>query len=432
MTILPQQFLDEMKEILNEEYDDFIKSYDEPKTTGLRVNTLKISKEDLLNLNLYNLDQIPWAKEGFYYNEEVDRPGKSPLHEAGAYYLQEPSAMSVVPKLDVQEDEKILDMCAAPGGKSTYILSKLNNTGLLVSNEINPTRIRALGENLERFGAKNCIITNTDSNNLRKVFTGYFDKIVIDAPCSGQGMFRKDEVAITDWSYAKVLECQSIQREIIRDGYEMLTNGGTLVYSTCTFAKEENEDVINEFISEYPNAKLIIMERLWPHKVKGEGHFVAKIQKLEEEDCNVKQIKIKRIDKEIKDYKDFEKKFLNISLENKFEIRGENLYLLPEESPDTKKIKLLRYGLHVGTLKKNRFEPSHALSHYLKMEDAKYIENLKVNDEQILQYLRGNTINTGNSRGWVLVCVEGIPIGWGKESNGVLKNHYPKGLRINY
>lgn len=432
MTILPQQFLDEMKEILNEEYDDFIKSYDEPKTTGLRVNTLKISKEDLLNLNLYNLDQIPWAKEGFYYNEEVDRPGKSPLHEAGAYYLQEPSAMSVVPKLEVQEDEKILDMCAAPGGKSTYILSKLNNTGLLVSNEINPTRIRALGENLERFGAKNCIITNTDSNNLRKVFTGYFDKIVIDAPCSGQGMFRKDEVAITDWSYAKVLECQSIQREIIRDGYEMLTNGGTLVYSTCTFAKEENEDVINEFISEYPNAKLIMMERLWPHKVKGEGHFVAKIQKLEEEDCNVKQIKVKRIDKEIKDYKDFEKKFLNISLENKFEIRGENLYLLPEESPDTKKIKLLRYGLHVGTLKKNRFEPSHALSHYLKMEDAKYIENLKVNDEQILQYLRGNTINTGNSRGWVLVCVEGIPIGWGKESNGVLKNHYPKGLRINY
>ena len=432
MTILPQQFLDEMKEILNEEYDDFIKSYDEPKTTGLRVNTLKISKEDLLNLNLYNLDQIPWAKEGFYYNEEVDRPGKSPLHEAGAYYLQEPSAMSVVPKLDVQEDEKILDMCAAPGGKSTYILSKLNNTGLLVSNEINPTRIRALGENLERFGAKNCIITNTDSNNLRKVFTGYFDKIVIDAPCSGQGMFRKDEVAITDWSYAKVLECQSIQREIIRDGYEMLTNGGTLVYSTCTFAKEENEDVINEFISEYPNAKLTMMERLWPHKVKGEGHFVAKIQKLEEEDCNVKQIKIKRIDKEIKDYKDFEKKFLNISLENKFEIRGENLYLLPDESPDTKKIKLLRYGLHVGTLKKNRFEPSHALSHYLKMEDAKYIENLKVNDEQILQYLRGNTINTGNSRGWVLVCVEGIPIGWGKESNGVLKNHYPNGLRINY
>ena len=384
------------------------------------------------HLNLYNLTPIPWADEGFYYDEEVDRPGKSPLHESGAYYLQEPSAMSVVPHLDIKEGDKVLDMCAAPGGKSTYILSKLNDTGLLVSNEINSTRIRALGENLERFGARNCIITNTDSNNLRKVFTGYFDKIVIDAPCSGQGMFRKDEVAIEDWSYAKVLECQSIQKEIIRDGYDMLKNGGILVYSTCTFAKEENEDVINEFISEYENAKLIEMQRIWPHKVSGEGHFVAKIQKLENEDCNVKYIKIKNNDKEVKDYREFEKKFLNISMESRFDIRGENLYLLPEEHPDTKKLKVLRYGLHLGMLKKNRFEPSHALSHYLKMEDVKNVENFSIQDNKILDYLRGNTIETGKSRGWVLVCVEGIGLGWGKESNGILKNHYPKGLRINY
>ncbi|XTR39209.1 RsmF rRNA methyltransferase first C-terminal domain-containing protein [Paraclostridium tenue] len=429
---LPQKFLEDMKEILKDEYDDFIKSYEEPKTTGLRVNTLKISKEELLNLNLFNLTQIPWANEGFYYDETVDRPGKNPLHEAGAYYLQEPSAMSVVPKVDVQEGDKVLDMCAAPGGKSTYILSKLNDTGLLVSNEINPIRIKALGENLERFGAKNCIITNTDSNNLRKVFTGYFDKVVIDAPCSGQGMFRKDEVAIKDWSYAKVLECQSIQREIIRDGYKMLKNGGILVYSTCTFAKEENETIINEFIEEFENAKLIEMDRVWPHKVKGEGHFVAKIQKLEDEDCATKELKTKRLDKEIKDYKDFEKEFLNVNIGNKFDLRGENLYLIPEESPDTKKLKVLRYGLHLGVLKKNRFEPSHALSHYLKLEDVKNVEEFKVDDNQILDYLRGNTINTGKSRGWVLVSVEGVPIGWGKESNGVLKNHYPKGLRINY
>ncbi len=432
MKKLPQRFLDDMKELLMDEYDDFIKSYDEPKTTGLRINTLKINKEELLNLNLYNLTPIPWADEGFYYDEEVDRPGKSPLHESGAYYLQEPSAMSVVPHLDIKEGDKVLDMCAAPGGKSTYILSKLNDTGLLVSNEINSTRIRALGENLERFGARNCIITNTDSNNLRKVFTGYFDKIVIDAPCSGQGMFRKDEVAIEDWSYAKVLECQSIQKDIIRDGYDMLKNGGVLVYSTCTFAKEENEDVINEFISEYENAKLIEMQRIWPHKVSGEGHFVAKIQKLENEDCNVKYIKIKNNDKEVKDYREFEKKFLNISMESRFDIRGENLYLLPEEHPDTKKLKVLRYGLHLGMLKKNRFEPSHALSHYLKMEDVKNVENFSIQDNKILDYLRGNTIETGKSRGWVLVCVEGIGLGWGKESNGILKNHYPKGLRINY
>ena len=432
MTKLPERFLSDMKEILKDEYDEFIKTYDDKKTTGLRVNTLKISKNDLDKLNLFKLEQIPWVNEGFYYDEDIDRPGKNPLHEAGAYYLQEPSAMSVVPKLDIKEGEKILDMCAAPGGKSTYILSKLNNTGLLVSNEINPMRIKALGENLERFGAKNCIITNTDSNNLKKVFRGYFDKIVIDAPCSGQGMFRKDEVAISDWSYAKVLECQSIQREIIRDGYEMLKNGGTLVYSTCTFAKEENETVINEFIEEYENAKLIEMERLWPHKIKGEGHFVAKIQKNEEEDIKAKELKVKRLDTELKDFREFEKKFLNESIGNKFDIRGENLYLLPEESPETKKLKILRYGLHLGILKKNRFEPSHALSHYLKPNQVKYTENLSIQDEEVLNYLRGNTINTGQSRGWVLVTVENIPLGWGKESNGVLKNHYPKGLRIKY
>ena len=432
MTNLPKKFLDEMKIILGDEYSEFIKSYDDPKTTGLRVNTLKMTKDKLLSLNLYSLQEIPWTNEGFYYDESIYRPGKNPLHEAGAYYLQEPSAMSVVPKLDVQEGEKILDMCAAPGGKSTYILSKLNNTGLLVSNEINPIRIKALGENLERFGAKNCIITNTDSRSLRKVFEGYFDKIVIDAPCSGQGMFRKDEVAISDWSYAKVLECQSIQREIIRDGYHMLKEGGILVYSTCTFAKEENEIIIEEFLEEYTDAKLIEMERLWPHKVKGEGHFVAKIQKLEEDRCSTKDLKIKKLDKEVKDYRDFEKKFLNIKLDNRFELRGENLYLLPDELPDIKKLKVLRYGLHLGILKKNRFEPSHALSHYLKIDDVKYIENFNINEKEVLDYLRGNTINTGQSRGWVLVCVEGVALGWGKESNGVLKNHYPKGLRINY
>ena len=430
MTNLPKQFLDEMKKLLGDEMADFLKSYDEPKTTGLRVNTMKIDKESLLNLDLFDLSSIPWAEEGYYYNEKVDRPGKNPLHEGGAYYLQEPSAMSVVPKAEIKEGDKVLDLCAAPGGKSTYILSKLNNTGLLVSNEINPTRIKALGENLERFGAKNCIITNTDSANLKKVFKGYFDKIVIDAPCSGQGMFRKDQVAIDDWSFSKVLECQSIQREILRDGFEMLKEGGVIVYSTCTFAKEENENVINEFIDEYDDAELVMMERLWPHKVKGEGHFVAKIKKNSEEDCNTKKLKVKQLGKELKDYKDFEKKFLNKKIEGDFYLKGENLYLLPDDCPDTKKLKVLRNGLHMGELKKNRFEPSHALSHYLTINDVKNIENL--DQETAKEYLRGNTIKTDQSRGWVLVTVENIPLGWGKESNGILKNHYPKGLRINY
>lgn len=322
-------------------------------------------------------------------------------------------------------------MCCSRG-KSTYILSQLDDTGLLVSNEINPIRINALGENLERFGARNCIITNTDSTRLRKAFTGYFDKIVIDAPCSGEGMFRKDPVAIQDWTYSKVLECQSIQKEIIRDGYKMLKKGGILVYSTCTFSREENEDVIEEFIAENEGAVLIEKERLWPHKIKGEGHFVAKIQKLDDEDCRVKEMKLKKLNNEIKEYRSFEKKFLNINLDNRFMLRGDNLYLVPDECPNVEKLKVLRYGLHLGVLKKNRFEPSHALSHYLKPEQIKYVQNIELNDETIFDYLRGNVINTGESRGWVAVAVEGIPIGWGKESNGVLKNHYPKGLRIKY
>ena len=432
MTNLPKQFLDEMKNILGSEYEDFLKSYDEPKTTGLRLNTMKINKDKLFNLNLFELTNIPWSEEGFYYDENINRPGKNPLHESGAYYLQEPSAMSVVPKLEVKQGDKVLDLCAAPGGKSTYILSKLNNTGILVSNEINPTRIKALGENLERFGAKNCIITNTDSKSLKKVFKGYFDKIVIDAPCSGQGMFRKDQVAIDDWSYSKVLECQSIQRDIIRDGFEMLKKDGILVYSTCTFAKEENEDIITGFINEIQDAELVLMERLWPHKIKGEGHFVAKIKKISEEECTTKKIKVKPLGKELKDYKDFEKKFLNVHLEGDFYLKEENLYLLPDDCPDTKKLKVLRNGLHIGVLKKNRFEPSHAISHYLKINDVKYVEDLKIDDERSKEYLRGNIIKTGKSRGWVLVAIEGIPLGWGKESNGILKNHYPKGLRINY
>lgn len=433
MANLPEEFLEDIREILQDEYDDFIKSYDEDKTTGLRINTLKIDKKKLLDLNLFDLSQIPWAEEGFYYDDKINRPGRNPLHEAGAYYLQEPSAMSVIPKADIKEGDKVLDMCAAPGGKSTYILSKLNDTGLLVSNEINASRIKALGENLERFGVKNCIITNTDSKSLRKTFNGYFDKVVIDAPCSGQGMFRKDEVAISDWSYAKVLECQSIQKEIIRDGYKMLKKDGILIYSTCTFSREENEHVINEFISEYPYAELIEMERLWPHKIKGEGHFVAKIKKLEDEECNVKELKIKNLDKEIKDYREFEKKFLKVDFysnkKNKFYLRGENLYLLPEVYPDTKKLKVLRYGLHLGVLKKDRFEPSHALSHYLKVEDVKNVENFSAQSDSILKYLKGDVVNSNESRGWVLVSVEGIPLGWGKESAGVIKNHYPKGLR---
>lgn len=429
---LPERFLNDVKEILKDEYDEFIKSYDMPKTTALRVNTMKSDITEISKELEYSFREVEWAKEGFYYNEEEIRPGRNPLHDAGAYYLQEPSAMSVIPLADIKPGQKVLDMCAAPGGKSTYILSKLENTGILVSNEINKQRIKALGENMERFGASNCIITNTDSASLKKVFRGYFDRVVIDAPCSGEGMFRKDEVAIEDWSYAKVLECSSIQKEIIKDGYDMLKEGGVLVYSTCTFSKEENEDIINGFVEECDGAELVQMHRLWPHKIEGEGHFAAKIIKNEPEKCKTKDLSRVKEPKEIKFYRDFEKKFMNISLEGNFVLRGENLYLMPENAPDTGKIKLLRYGLHLGVMKKNRFEPSHALSHYLKIKDVKGYEDFDSKSEEIASYLKGDTINTGKSRGWIIVSVNGVPLGWGKESGGIIKNHYPKGLRRVY
>ena len=429
---LPERFLEDVKGVLGDEFDSFIESYNEPKTTAIRVNTLKTDKNKIKELLNGEFQDVPWSEEGFYYDDEKIRPGRNPLHDAGAYYLQEPSAMSVIAESGIKNGDKVLDMCAAPGGKSTYILSKMNGNGILVSNEINSSRIKALGENMERFGASNCIITNTDSKGLRKVFDGYFDVVVIDAPCSGEGMFRKDEVAIEDWSYAKVLECNSIQKEIIRDGYRMLKNGGTLMYSTCTFSKEENEDVINGFIEEYENAELVKMERLWPHRVKGEGHFLAKIVKHEEEDCRVKAIKNKVSDKDIRYYRDFEKKFLNIKLDGNFMLRGENLYFMPEDCPDVKKIKTLRMGLHLGVMKKNRFEPSHSLAHCLKCEDVKNNADFDRMSDEIARYIKGETIQTGENRGWTLVSVNEVPLGWGKESSGIIKNHYPKGLRRIY
>ena len=465
MKKLPQRFLDDMKELLMDEYDDFIKSYDEPKTTGLRINTLKINKEELLNLNLYNLTPIPWADEGFYYDEEVDRPGKSPLHESGAYYLQEPSAMSVVPHLDIKEGDKVLDMCAAPGGKSTYILSKLNDTGLLVSNEINPTRIRALGENLERFGASNCIITNTDSNNLRKLFTGYFDKVVIDAPCSGQGMFRKDEVAITDWSYAKVLECQSIQKEIIRDGYDMLKNGGILVYSTCTFAPCEDEQIISWLLRERPELSLISMEgyegfstgnpewgdgnpqlkkcvRIFPHKMQGEGHFLALLQKEGTAGPSAGTSKAGRLAADVRKY--MEEFFREIGLKtldgqkfdwNRVEVRADKVYYLPSVSCNFRGLTFIRNGLYLGDLKKNRFEPAQPLALAFRKNEAEAVISLSVDDPRLERYLKGETLTiepeeAAHPKGWHLLCVEGYPLGFGKLVNGTLKNKYPAGWRV--
>src|SRR3712207_6631101 len=281
---LPIEFLKEMEDLLGPSYNDFLESYKNSKTSAVRINELKISNSDFEKLGLFSIDyerdRVAWSDKSYYIGPEQS-PGKNPLHDAGAYYIQEPSAMSVVGQTDICSDDRVLDMCAAPGGKSTYIVSKLGRGGLLVSNEINRQRITSLGDNLERFGAKNTVITNEDSKNLLTFFKGFFDKIFIDAPCSGQGMFRKDPYAIEDWSQAKVLECSNIQKNLIRDGYQMLKQGGQLIYSTCTFTRKENEDIVEDFLKECEGARLDSMSRIWPHIDKGEGHFCARISKCD-------------------------------------------------------------------------------------------------------------------------------------------------------
>ena len=465
---LPKAFLREMEDLLGDEYQAFLDSYRDEKTSAIRVNTLKLPIESFKDLGLFNIDferdKISWAEEGYYLSGDVN-PGKNPLHDAGAYYIQEPSAMSVVGKTPIAEGDRVLDLCAAPGGKSTYILSRLNHKGLLVSNEINPSRIRALGENLERFGAVNSIITNSDSSNLLTFFKGFFDKIFIDAPCSGQGMFRKDDFAIEDWSQDKVDECVAIQRQLIRDAYQMLRTGGMIIYSTCTFTRQENEAIIEDFLGDYPDANLLDMDRIWPHRDRGEGHFCARITKKadkqgdqEAQDSDLlafdkdshrdssresaKKSKKKQKSKAKSSrknqeylglYEDFATDYLidgglRKLLEPGLVVKEERLHYQPLDY-DLRGLKVLRSGLFVGEFKKNRFEPAHSLAMALKPCDVKNTIDFANDSNEIRAYLRGESIGTGQSRGWVLVSVEGVSLGWGKESNGILKNKYPKGLR---
>nr|WP_133628801.1 RsmF rRNA methyltransferase first C-terminal domain-containing protein [Fonticella tunisiensis] len=450
---LPHDFTNKMKELLGEEYDEFIKSYDSPRSYGLRINTLKINIDDFLKITPFNLEGIPWAEEGFYYAED-DRPGKHPHHECGLYYIQEPSAMAAGTLLAPQPGERVLDLCAAPGGKSTHIASKLQGQGFLLSNEINQSRARVLSQNIERMGIKNCVVTNESPGRLAQRFKGYFHRILVDAPCSGEGMFRKDETAVKEWSLENVLHCAIRQDEILDSAAEMLMPGGILLYSTCTFSPEENEKTIEKFLKKHSefsiqevhpytgfesgrpewsdsrNPKLRRSIRLWPHKLRGEGHFIAVLRKTDGEDSPKPKVKRKQVDKQyLKDYYDFANKYLNIVPEGEFIIFGDNLYIVPEEMLSLDGLRVVRPGLHLGTIKKNRFEPSHALALSLKASEAKNNVFLDSSSKETLLYLKGESIKLQCSDGWNLVNVDGYSLGWGKAVSGTLKNHYPKGLR---
>ena len=559
--MLPEQFTNRMKELLKEEYEDFAACYGNDHAHSLRINPLKGTKEQYDQTSVFNQreplkEQVAWEENGFYYEDSL-QPGKHPFHEAGVYYIQEASAMAPAAickrtdpdfvnfedaeKTGTENDtegqrekknsddfrffgERILDLCAAPGGKSTQMAAAMAGRGILFSNEIHPARARILSENIERMGIVNDIVLNHDPKVLAERFPSYFHRILVDAPCSGEGMFRKNEEAVEQWSLENVKLCAGRQEEILECAYTMLMRGGILVYSTCTFAPEEDEEMMAHFLAKHPDMKLLpvplaggmepglvrqeaLMKllqnqgqskkettydmeerfrkefqktvRLWPHKVNGEGHFAALLQK---EGTSCPEVNGREMNRDLisnmgeapfvmrsashsRDYdrkkmkkgssfqKGKDKKSQSVSNQmteaiaafEQFEAQtlksswregkerasyltfGDQLYLVPEGTPDLHGLKVLRPGLHLGTFKKDRFEPSHALALSLKSKDVKDTIDLSVEDA--IKYIEGYTFSAENRKGWCLVTVEGYSLGFGKAAGGSLKNHYPKGLR---
>lgn len=447
---LPEKFELRMKDMLKDEYDNFIKSMDEmPIFTGIRINTSKYNAMEAVLKEFGSLEKVSWCENGFYADKSKIS-GNHPYHIAGLFYFQEPSAMSTVSALPIEKSDYILDLCAAPGGKATQAGALLDENGLLVANEIIKSRANILSDNIERFGLTNTIVTNETPQKLAEKYPHFFDKIIVDAPCSGEGMFRKEPQAADQWSIEHTVSCGTRQKHILDCAMQMLKGGGYIVYSTCTFAPEENEQVCAYMLKNY-NVELIEPQnldilsrdktdlslsdcdmtktrRIFPHKHKGEGHFVALFRSLDNEIFEKNTKLNKNICDGEKLYREFEKGFLNTTLEGEFCLFGENLYLKPKNI-DIDKIKSVRPGLHLGICRKNRFEPSHALCLALKKENFKNSMDFPCDSEILKKYLMGETIEC-DKKGWCAVTVNGYPIGWGKASNGILKNHFPKYMRL--
>lgn len=471
---LPVEFTDRMRRILGEEYGAFEKSYEEARKYGLRVNTKKISPEEFERIAPFHLSRIPWIPGGYYYQEE-DAPGRHPLYHAGLYYLQEPSAMTPASILKACPGDKVLDLCAAPGGKATALGAGLLGQGLLVANDISASRAKALLKNVEVFGIPNSYITNAAPARLQERFPEFFDKILVDAPCSGEGMFRKDPDVIRAWYPGKPEECAKTQRDIILRAADMLRPGGYLLYSTCTFAPVENEEVIRYLLEQQPELELQEIPfregfspglnglekcvRLWPHRISGEGHFLALLRKKEKAEegffhgtCEAREEAWQtREERKLGKNRAAGKKrggegqrralegFLSEVRWNwesdRLEIRNGQVYYISGLLPKGGGIPFLRNGLYLGEVKKERFEPSQSFAMALRKEEYPAVLDFTWQDGRIIRYLRGETIEispgeSSRESGWQLVCVNGYPLGWGKLVNGLLKNKYHAGWRM--
>ena len=472
MADLPQSFLDSMKEILGEDYEAFLAGFDGQRQYGLRVNTLKMNLEEFERIAPFHLKKVPWISNGYFYEAE-DAPAKHPFYSAGLYYLQEPSAMTPASRLKVQPGERVLDLCAAPGGKATELGAALQGEGLLVANDINTARARALLRNLELFGISNSFVTNEPPHVLAERFPEFFHKIMVDAPCSGEGMFRKNPAVVDSWQEKGPEYFSKLQREIIVQAADMLLPGGMMFYSTCTFSPLENEKTITHLLKERPDMEVIPMEdyegfaegltsyrgevfdescklcrRIWPHKMSGEGHFMALLHKKNGVQQQVQQTvsqssiwweKCKGLNKEQKAAAEDFFSHVNIAYDGKrIDVRGDNLYYLPAPKYDGRGLHFLRNGLFMGEFKKKRFEPSQPFALALHAQDFDQVLAFPADDERLSRYLRGETLDVSDliagekkRKGWQLVMVAGHPLGFGKLVNNNLKNKYPAGWRKN-
>ncbi|SHO49790.1 RsmB/NOP family class I SAM-dependent RNA methyltransferase [Anaerocolumna xylanovorans] len=458
---LPQTFEERMKSLLGEEYKEYEKSLDEKHYSGIRVNTLKITPEEFEKIAPFPITRIPWIKNGYYYNQK-EQPARHPYYFAGLYYIQEPSAMTPASLLPITPGDKVLDICAAPGGKSTELGARLCGKGVLISNDISNSRAKALLKNIELFGIRNPVIASEAPGKLVDYFTEYFDKILVDAPCSGEGMFRKSPAIMKNWEQYGVGYYNKLQKEIIIQAAKMLKPGGYLLYSTCTFSPEENEGTISYLLEQFPEFQVVNpltdssvsyegfsqgrpewvggreelknCIRLWPHKIKGEGHFIALLRKGDSasginqaESAESCQGKVK-LPKETEDF--LAELSLPIKKENLL-VKEDRLYLLPDGLPTLKGLRLLRQGLLLGEMKKGRFEPSQALACALSQGDYKKTIDLNSGSFEVIKYLKCETIE-GNSPygdGYHLVTTDSFSLGWGKLLKDSLKNKYLPGWR---
>lgn len=437
---LPLAYTEKMKSLLGAEYGAYLDSFGKERFFGLRVNTLKTTPGQFLAKEGFSLAPVPWCAEGFYYDGK-ERPAKHPYYHAGLYYLQEPSAMAPAAVLPVSPGENVLDICAAPGGKTTQLAAKLGGTGILFANDISAGRAKTLLKNAELAGIRNAVVMSERPERLAERFPGFFDKILVDAPCSGEGMFRKEPEMAKSWGEEMLEFCRKEQAAILEACANLLRPGGRLLYSTCTFSPEENEGSIAAFLQGHPEFGTlpIVKEygfadgippftdcaRLYPHKIQGEGHFLALLEKKGEQAGQDFRQEPGGWEREMEPFADFAAETLAKKPTGTYKRYGDGLYILPKGMPETGGLRVLRTGWFLGTLKKGRFEPSHALAMGLKKEEVRQTADFPLEDGRVLRYLKGETVEFDGADGWTLVCVDGYPLGWAKAQKGRLKNKYP-------